>query len=473
MAIDTDKFTQLCERLVRIGLDGSAPPELPSDVRREITDAAKFLPLTFRSAYVRPLLDGLDGRDLQDPVNLETFGGAVYDHNPKFGVSKELHQFLAVVSDFYRSFLSAKRRAMADFPLLEPTLPPLATFKNAGDFGPFTITAESTQSSIGVPLGVVSLPSVYKDDPILWASLAHETGGHDVIHADLELEPELAEDVRSLFGVSDITSGQSLSQKQLQGLLWSFWIDETAADVYGILNIGPQFAVNLALLLAALGGSVPTIRSFSGPNQDTGLIDEHPTDILRIHVAIGVVQSLRGLSVATRQQYIDDLQALATLCAGGATEVQLQGNLPSSSSRSSPIVQLNESIDLSVMQQGAVSVGALIANTKATALGGHNIQELETWDDLDEQAAQRIATALAAGTAVDDMGDDAQVLAGATIALTAKPKSYDQVNPLIQQALAMSFKRDPIWGTTRPDAAFVRTAVRKPAKAAHHRGKGK
>ena len=177
--------------------------------------------------------------------------------------------------------------------------------------------------------------------------------------------------------------------------------------------------------------------------------------------------------MVTRQQYIDDLTALATLCAGGATAIQLQGNLPSGSSRSSPVVQLDESIDLSVMQQGAIAVGALIANTKANALGGHNIQELETWDDLDEQAAQRIATALAAGNSVDDMGDDAQVLAGATIALSAKPKSYDQINPLIKSALTKSSNRDPIWGSPIPDATFVRTIIRKPPKAAHHRGKGK
>jgi hypothetical protein len=318
---------------------------------------------------------------------------------------------------------------------------------------------------------VVSLPSVYRNDPILWASLAHETGGHDVIHSDRDLEPELAEDVRSLFGVGDVQPGQGISHKQLQGLLWSFWIDETAADVYGLLNIGPQFAVNLAMLLASLGGSPPTIRTFSGVNQETGLIDEHPTDILRIHVAIGVVQSLRGLSVATRQQYIADLQALALACAGGATEVQLQGNLPVSSEPGAPIVQLNDSISLSIMQDGAVSVGALIANTKANALSGHNIQELETWDDLDEQVAQLIATALAAGTPVDDMGDDAQILAGATVALTAKPKSYDQVNDLMKQALTTSFDRDPIWGAPRPHPIFVRTTIRKAKAGGRSRSK--
>jgi hypothetical protein len=184
-----------------------------------------------------------------------------------------------------------------------------------------------------------------------------------------------------------------------------------------------------------------------------------------------VIQSLRGLSVATRQQYIADLQALADAAAAGATEVRLQGNLPASSEPGAPSVQLDESIPLSIMQEGAVSVGALIANTKANALGGHNIQELETWDDLDEQAAQRIAAALAAGTPVDDLGDDAQVLAGATVALTAKPGSYDKVNELMKQALTTSFKRDPIWGVPRPDPVFVRTTLRK-AKSTH-RARGK
>ena len=466
MALDTDKFTQLCKRLVSIGLDGDGPPELPADPEQAVKDAAKLLPLAFRTAYVDPLVAQLDSAAVQDPTTLETLAGAVYDHNPTFGVSDQLQRFLAVVSDFYRSFLSARRRAMADFPILEASLPPVATFKNKADFGPFTITAEGVQQLIGAPIGVVSLPSAYRDNPVLWAALAHETGGHDVIHADLALEPELAADVRSLFGVGDIQPGQDLSTKQLQGLLWSFWIDETAADIYGLLNIGPQFAVSLAALLTSLGGNVPQVRTSTGTNPDTGLLDEHPTDILRIHVAIGVVQSLRGLSVTTRQGYINDLKALATLCAGGATQVQLQGQLPISSDPASPAIPIDQSLPLALLQDGAISVGALIANTKPQALGGHNIQELETWDDLDEAAAQRIAAAFLAGTAVDDLGDDAQLLAGALIALTSDPDEYDQVTGLLNKALTVSFRRDPIWGPPVPDHFFVRSSLTKPSPSA-------
>ena len=78
--------------------DVPPPPELPADVRREIIDASKLVPVAFRTAYVNPLLNELDSRDLQDPVTLETLAGAVFDHNPRFGVSQQLHQFLAVRS---------------------------------------------------------------------------------------------------------------------------------------------------------------------------------------------------------------------------------------------------------------------------------------------------------------------------------------------------------------------------------------
>ena len=464
MALDTDKFTKLCNRLVSIGLDGDGPPELPADPEQAVKDAAKLLPLVFRTAYVDPLVAQLDSAAVQDPTTLETLGrGCVRSHNPTFGVSDQLHRFLAVVSDFYRSFLSARRRAIANFPIIEATLPPVATFKNTADFGPFTITAESVQRVIGAPIGVVSLPSVYRDNPLLWAALAHETGGHDVIHADLGLEPELAADVLSLFGVGDVQPGQSLSTKQLQGLLWSFWIDETAADIYGLLNIGPQFAVSLAALLTSLGGNVPHVRTSTGSNPDTGLLDEHPTDILRIHVAIGVIQSLRGLSVTTRQGYIDDLKALATLWR------RIRAR-PRSSSRANcqflrtprPLpFRSTRAYRSRSCRTGRSRLGALIANTKPQALGGHNIQELETWDDLDEAAAQRIAAAFLAGTAVDDLGDDAQLLAGALIALTSDPDEYDQVTGLLNKALTVSFQRDPIWGPPIPDHFFVRSTLTK------------
>jgi hypothetical protein len=60
-----------------------------------------------------------------------------------------------------------------------------------------------------------------------------------------------------------------------------------------------------------------------------------------------------------------------------------------------------------------------------TALGGHSIQEIETWDDNDESQAQAIKAAALAGRDMSSLGDDAQLLAGATLALLEKPEQYD------------------------------------------------
>ena len=39
--------------------------------------------------------------------------------------------------------------------------------------------------------------------------------------------------------------------RALNALIWSYWMDEAAADVYGVLNMGPTFAPSLAAFLAA------------------------------------------------------------------------------------------------------------------------------------------------------------------------------------------------------------------------------
>ncbi len=123
----------------------------------------------------------------------------------------------------------------------------------------------------------MSLPASFAEHPFLFGSLAHETGGHDVIHADLKLLPQLRAEVHTLFhGPAD----------DEVALLWDYWMDEAASDVYGVLNMGPAFGANLALLLAvfiAQGApksvprpKIPTLRVQSGTLGD-GSLDPHPT----------------------------------------------------------------------------------------------------------------------------------------------------------------------------------------------------
>lgn len=188
-------------------------------------------PTLYRDGYATPLLANLPTVLLEDRRQaqqggpsgtvIEQFAAAVYEHVPAPGttdVRVPLQRFLAVVSNFYRSFLDRAKRAAADVPLVTDT-PPLAFFQTDGTSGPYTITSETVEGEIGSKIGIVSLPATYRDHPITWASLAHETGGHDVVHADAGLLGELVEGVRAVFGGGPLASGSTLSTPQLHGLL--------------------------------------------------------------------------------------------------------------------------------------------------------------------------------------------------------------------------------------------------------------
>ena len=420
------------------------------------------LPLAYRTDYVKQLLDQLDNVAEADPVTVETLTGAVYDHAAD-AVRPELNQFLAVVSNLYRSFLSARKRANANIPLTEQ-LPPLAMFLHTGDNGPFTMTADQMQAGIGSPVGVVSLPSVYRDKPILWASLAHETGGHDVLHADAELLPELTTGVQKLFPGGPIGTGGRVSPQRLLGLLWAYWMDEAASDIYGVLNIGPTFGLNLAAYFAALGAEfqsspppTPTLRTFSGPMPGAPDLDPHPTDILRLDLIRGAVESLVGLSQDARNTYTAALDQLSALCGGNAEFVVLQGLLRTENGSG---IRLHYRFPMPFMKSAARTVGAFIASTPLAALDGHSIQDIETWDNPDEAAAQAVCAGLLAGQPVDDAGDDAQLLAGATLAAFAKPGDYAAISTALAKALTTSFEHDAIWSPPlSPDPVRYETVI--------------
>jgi len=59
----------------------------------------------------------------------------------------------------------------------------------------------------------------FADLPVLYGSLAHETGGHDIIHADDGLLDELRARVRALFH----------RDQAWLGVLWDYWMDEATS----------------------------------------------------------------------------------------------------------------------------------------------------------------------------------------------------------------------------------------------------
>ena len=278
MIVDVSHFQDLYDVLRELDLTGDGPPDVPwgdnaptvEVVREAVTEAMAALPRVYRDGYATPLLTALDNlvpELASDAFTLEALTGAVYDHSDAT-VRPQLRQFLAVVSNLYRSFLSASKRASADVPLVEQ-VPPLAMFQQRADMGPFTITSDQTQQALDSSIGVVSLPSVYRDQPVLWAALAHETGGHDVVHADADLLPQLRDGVQKLFPGGTVGATGQVSMQRLQGILWAYWMDEAVADVYGVLNIGPTFGINLAAFFAALNNAfhpspTPALRTASG-----------------------------------------------------------------------------------------------------------------------------------------------------------------------------------------------------------------
>jgi hypothetical protein len=469
MSTFSESFVRLTSTFAKIDLFGSGPPEVPwgegetpaaEDVTGPVEKAGSLLPLVYRREYVAQLLDQAPKLVAQlgarvDRTLLEALAGAVYDHDPERGVRAELHRFLAVVSDLFTSFLSRERRMRIDVPLTE-RLPPLAVFQSHGEHGPFTLAADSVSRLIGSNVGVVSLPSVYRRHPVLWSALAHETAGHDVSHADVDLLPELADQVQRLFG-GPYPPSEEPTGEELQALVFSYWIDQTSADIYGLLNAGPAFVMNLASLFAAMNARLhpdqpfPLLRARAGASS-AGLLDPHPPDLLRIPLAIGALENLRRLDPDVGQAYVDALLEIERTCAQGADEVEIDGAVPIEENTT---IRIRTRVPLEEWRDAARRVGQLVAEAKLTALRGHAIQDIETWDDPDEATAQRIREALARDESVVRVGNDAQLLSGATLALLDDPDRYDIVTARLEEALDESFASDPIWGSLVLDRMYV------------------
>jgi len=131
-------------------------------------------------------------------------------------------------------------------------------------------------------VGIVNLPPANARHGLLaWPALGHETGGHDILHADNGLLDEVSGAVRTALSADNAT-------KQLADY-WASRIDETASDVLGILNMGPAPAIGLIGFFRGLNAAFTgnaTLRN-TGPSNDP-----HPADIVRGFLAAATVRQL-------------------------------------------------------------------------------------------------------------------------------------------------------------------------------------
>jgi hypothetical protein len=453
-------FFGLYRRFLGINLFGTGGEPLPSnqDLPTVINEGKLHIPLNYVEGYVKPLeanlarLIQLVSNQQIPVVVLETLAAAVYQHRPSCSVNVPLRRFLAVASNMYRSFLADEKRNEVGAPLRN-LLPPLALFQNEGGMGPFSVTGEDVAQLIGSTINLVSLPATYANDPLLWGIIAHETGGHSVTHADPGLLQELAN------GLSEVLAGvvrsQGLSLEEMT-LLWSYWIDEAAADIYGIMNLGPAFSPNMAALFAAgLARGTPIapklrMTSSFASSDPSMILDPHPADILRLHLAVGAIDSLSKLSPAAKQTHCKFINDLSEILSDG-DKVVINGKIPISRDH---LQQISISMPLAVLQPIAREVGAYIATTKLNTLGGIPIQDIETWDDNDEGQSLIVRDAILAGQSITSLGDDAHLLSGSTMAVLEDPNCYEKMTVSLNDALDQSFAQDPIWGIPEPHPIF-------------------
>jgi hypothetical protein len=268
--------------------------------------------------------------------------------------------FEEVVSDLYDGFLSAEDRQGVNPPDLG-VVPPLVKWGNPS-FGPYTWPVDAT-SAFGCKAAVVNLPPANsRKGLVAWSALGHETAGHDILHADTGLQAELSEALQRNLG----RLGHDLDQ------YWSSRIDETAADVMGILNLGPAAGIGLVAYFRALNAAFTgqaKLRS-EGP-----VDDPHPADVLRGYLAAETVALLKFSGHRVWSQLIanETNKDVETIALAG------------------------EVVSEQIARQSAKIVAQTLAGYRAKALENHALGQIQNWSDGDERKVAQVRAALRTG----------------------------------------------------------------------------
>jgi hypothetical protein len=342
--------------------DGPPDPGSFAVLVARLEKACARLPPAYREAVGDPLLRVLGqlgerafARLLaQDPERVGAAGllldvsQAVLQRGERYQ-ARATAAFQEVVSDLYEGFLSDEDRRGVK-PPDRGAVPPLVRWGDGGA-GPYTWPVTDT-AALGVKAPVVSLPAANAAAGLLaWPAIAHETAGHDILAADDGLRAELARVVRE----------QVLAERMAPAVAgyWADRIDETAADVLGVLNMGPAAAVGLVGYFRALNGAwrgTASLRNVGRPD------DSHPADIARAYLA---AETVRLLSFAGASRWADRLVAEADRDVG---KIWLGG------------VQVSPG----VAKASAAAVARAIVRTRLGALEGHALGQIQDWADRDE-----------------------------------------------------------------------------------------
>lgn len=214
-----------------------------------------------------PVRDGaLDASDLDDALRLTVYLERM--------ARQRLGEDLGVLAD-------ADAAADACFA-------PLLSFLDAEDiphhigtptvlFGDWPLSIDL--SFLHLPIAPVRLPDAFRSSVYLWPALAHEVA-HDVYFGVEGLEDELFETLSLPDALAAPLEPQDYVEVPPEYLMGP-WLPEVFADLLGVLQMGPAYAIAMARLFAE--PDRPEATRAAGVQQ--GLIAPHPPADLRIRLA--------------------------------------------------------------------------------------------------------------------------------------------------------------------------------------------
>jgi hypothetical protein len=440
MAINSDIFNLGMDRCIqdawRATIDGDPGPDDPTDfheLRARLLAAEVRLPTLYRSTVHGPYVETLQrlGEDkfiqvlLSDPRR-EGLAGLWMDiahailQNGERYEDKATDGFQEVVADLYDGFLSAEDRRGVK-PPDKGVVPPLVKWGQPG-YGPYTFTVEAT-ANFGVEAGIVSLPPAHARGGLVgWAALAHETAGHDILHADTGLPNEM--------------SGIVFDALEKQGSpmtdYWAARIDETASDVLGILNMGYAAGVGLISYFRAIRLATESQAKLSNVGHPD---DPHPADILRGYLA---AETVRCLEFKEASAWADIIEAETD-----QDFVKLQIGDPR-------VDQVSNAENKKIAKQSAKGVADAITRSRLLSLENHRIADIQNWDDEDEDIVRALVRILLSTESLARHVEAgiyaAHVVAAAVTAALTHDVDVDLISSRMLTLLKQMHDANPSWG---------------------------
>ena len=418
-----------------------------------VYDGYTALPSVYHSVFVDPLKNLYVANYEQIFASIEDTGDDIpwrewFDsiNQRKVGYKRQAtHAFEESIADLYDGFLSMEERKRVKPPDYQ-TVSPLVLW-GGPEAGPYTIPSDPEfVVKLGINMSVVSMPPSYSENIVLWSAIGHETGGHDILHADEGLLSEIGYTVEQeilkkknespLRGQEVTLNGRKMPVAEFAAGYWKMTIDETASDVCGLLNLGPAAGIGIASLLIPIRG---------GKLLSEGWYDDvHPIDALRVLLAADVIRDIPDLDVNIANAWGDALERIAEKYITNKNEFKLGTEIPSG-------IYTNVVIPYDGMRETIKIVAKTIAFTPLDSLEKHHLSEINTWANSDETLTLRLA---------DDFLDDkepslepgpdgqtvyaAHVISAAIIAL-AESADITKVTDLAISGLNKMYDTNLVW----------------------------